>query len=103
MKNTPLSDLQSCIDNQLVVGLQLRNVPAMIFLCIEAVDNQTLTVKDRDINGFKIPFRQQIQFSDVVKIKITKIRFEDPALVSARHLYDRRESFLNKPFTSYYL
>lgn len=103
MQNTPLSELQKCIDHQFIVGLAIRYVPAMIFLCIERVDDQTLVVKDRDINGFEIPFKRQIKFSDIQVIKITTIRFEDPELVSIRHSYHRRQSFLNKPTTSYYL
>jgi hypothetical protein len=103
MKTTPINELKTCIANQLVVGLQIRYIPAMIFLCIEWADDQTLLVKDRDINGFEIPFRRQIKIADILKVKITNVKFNDPNLVSLRNAYNQRETFLNNASTSYYL
>jgi hypothetical protein len=103
MKSAPLNDLKNCIANQFVVGLRIRHVPAMIFLCIEQADDQVLVVKDRDINGFEIPFRQQIKLKDILAVKITNIRFDDPDLVMLRRSYIERETFLNTPSTGCYL
>jgi hypothetical protein len=103
MKTTTRSTLQTCISNQLVVGLQIRYVPAMIFLCIEWADDQTLVVRDRDINGFEIPFRRRIKIIDILNLKITNTRFDDPDLISIRQSYNQRETFLTKPSTSYYV
>jgi hypothetical protein len=87
MERTDLPDLQMCIANQLVVGLQIRSIPWILLVCIESVDEYAIVVKEKDISGFAIPFNRKISFSDILTLKITDIRFDHPHLAALRGSY----------------
>jgi hypothetical protein len=90
-----IHDLKNCANKRLVVGIHIRYVPAMLFLCVESADEQFIVVEDRDVNGLPIPFNREIKIADVLAIKVTSTRFDDPDLVILRGWYRQREAFLN--------